>query len=302
VNAYYATMAREFAGRLAGFHPTRAYHSIRTTALDLASHGFDLVPHELAIVAPREATRRRQELVERLVRGYEAYGQGRLQEALEAVLDAVKQADRDGDPLSAIDALHLQGRVQYDLERLGEATDCFAEEMDRSQRAACVPGFVRAVHEVSRVCSREFDVVRAEFGFRLAVDYYLAAGRANDSSWEDDAPGSDGQNFQAALRCLGSLAQTYALLEEGPTEADAVIDRLASPDLSAKDESGLIFLEIRYLAIAALTSLRRHAPVLARMVRRAAGLQAVYPRLSALLREEAAYVSALTGTPLPGAS
>lgn len=137
-------------------------------------------------------------------RAYALYARGILKEAFEIARRVAGSAEIQQDPLSGIDALHLQGRIQLDVESFGEATACFVEEMDRSQRASCVPGFIRAIHEDSRARSKLHDLVRAEFGFRLAWDYYTASIMFRGPQGASDAPGSDSQNAQAAIRCLRS--------------------------------------------------------------------------------------------------
>jgi len=50
---------------------------------------------------------------------------------------------------------HLQGRIHFDLKHLDEAASCFTEEMEFAQGILRAPGFIRAVHELSRIQGSE---------------------------------------------------------------------------------------------------------------------------------------------------
>lgn len=300
MNTFYESVATEFETRIAELRPMDAYVAIRQLALNLVKEGFSSIPARLAIpVTPCGQGKRRTLLLKELERAYGLYARGILQEAFEIALRVSQSAKLEQDPLSEIDALHLQGRIQFDVNRFSEAAACFADEMDCSQRSSCVPGFVRAVHEASRVRAKLFDLLLAEFGFRFAWDYYTASMMVWGAQRTSDAPGSDWQNAQAAIQCLRSLSESYVLFERGPIEADALIQRLASPHFSTRDESGAAFLETRGLATACLASIPRHQWILARMASRAMSLHRTYPRMSSFLLEEAEFVADLYGDPFP---
>jgi hypothetical protein len=300
VNTFYESLAAEFETRIADLRPTDAYVATRHLALDLAKEGFSEINAQLSIPAtPGGQGKRSTLLLKELERAYGLYACGARHEAFEIVLRVTASAEIALDPLSEIDALHLKGRIHFDENRFIEAGACFAEEMDRSQRFSCVPGFVRAVHEASRVRSELFDLLRAEFGFRFAWDYYTASMMLRGPQGSSDAPGSDQQNAHAAIRSLRALSESYVLFERGPVEAAALIEKLASPHFSSRNESGAAFFEVRGFATACLASIPEHQGVLARMASRAMSFHRRYPRLCSFLLEEAEFVADLCGNSFP---
>jgi hypothetical protein len=301
MNTFYEFLATEFETQIADLRPTDAYVAIRQQAYNLAKYGFSSIPERLAIpITPITPGSRDSLLLNELQQAYGLYAQGVLQKAFEMARRVTDSAARQQDPLSRIDALHLQGRIHFDLERFSEADTCFAEEMDLCQGCAIVPGFVRAIHEASRVCSRRIEPLRAEFGFRFAWDYYTSSMILRGSGFDDDdSPGSDAQNIQAAIDCLLSLSELYTFLENGPKEADALIQRLASPHFLTSYETGDAFWGARALATLCLASFTNHQAILGRMASRALAWHHKYPHMSSFLLEEAEFVADLSGDPFP---
>src|ERR1019366_7072407 len=84
-------------------------------------------------VTPSGQGKRSTLLVNDLQRAYGLYARGAGQEAFEIAVRVTKSAEIEQEPLSEIDALHLQGRIHFDADRFSEAAAFFAEEMDRSQ-------------------------------------------------------------------------------------------------------------------------------------------------------------------------
>lgn len=294
MNAYYDFMAARFERQMADLQPAAAYEAIHATVMDLGDYGFATVPTQYAIAAPRDrAGHRDRSCVDDLRRAHSLYAAGDLSAALDLARRVTSAAEGRGDGRSAIDSVHLQGRVYYDVESLAEAAECFAGEMDSAQCIGCVPSFARAVHELSRVHCRSYDLIRGEFGFRFALGFYACSMALRATQEEDESPGSDWQNLQAAIRCLHSLAELYGLMEEGPTEAVSLIQKLASPHLSVQDESGWLFLEARTLATMCLASLPAHRPILERMRQRASRLESSFPRMAAFMWEEAEFIADL---------
>jgi hypothetical protein len=235
-----------------------------------------------------------------LQQGYGRYGECAFQEAFETAERVRRSQEVKDDVLSDIDALHLQGRIYLDTKRYREAETSFAEEMNRSQQVGVTGGFFRAVHEMSRVHAAQYDMLRAEFGFRFAWDYYTASMSVRGEA-PNDAPGSNFQNCQAAVRSLRALSEAYTLMEQGPREADVLIERLASPHFSNRDESAEAFLQARGLATLCIASIPAHRQLLIRMVSRAMALHRQYPKLSSFLLEEGEFVADLCGDVFPRA-
>ncbi|MHB8974406.1 MAG: hypothetical protein ACYC3X_26265 [Pirellulaceae bacterium] len=301
MNNFYENSAAEFETRIADLRPTDAYLAVREIAFYLAENGFVALPARFAIpAAPGGMGKRSVLLLKDLQQGYGLYGKGAFREAFEMAERVRRSAEVEGDVLSDIDALHLQGRIYLDTERYSEATTSFAEEMNRSQQLDLVGGFFRAVHEMSRVHSAQYDMLRAEFGFRFAWDYYTASMLVQGEA-PSDAPGSNFQNSQAALRSLQALSETYTLMERGPREADVLIERLASPHFSNGDESAEAFLQARGLATLCIASIPAHRQLLIRMASRAMGLHGQFPKLSSFLLEEGEFIADLCGDVFPRA-
>jgi hypothetical protein len=334
---FYESIAAEFETRIADLHPTEAYATIRQTALNLAKGGsaigaqlqtpddrsagrsngllferwvpgaaakrrrlLNIEKRVMADLELQEVQRGiRQFLSEQLRRAYGLYASGELQQALEIAYRVNSRANSAMDHLSAIDALHLIGRIHYDGSRFSEAEECFADEMDRSLGFSVAPAFVRAVYEASRVRFSLYDLLRAEFGFRLAWDYYTARKILFGQSGSNDAPGSDLQNASAAIRSLRTLSETYFYFERGPKEANELSARLASPHFSDRDLSGAAFLEVRGFATGCIGSIPKHRELLARMASRAMTLRRTYPQMSSFMLEEAEYVAKLQGDAFP---
>jgi hypothetical protein len=300
VNALYERLSREFEAQVAQLCPKAAYASIERIALQLANGSFPRLDiTETKSSLPPEG-RRKGNFRAELEHGYDLYGRGMLVEALDLASRVATAAETVGDVVSLIDAGHLKGRVLFDKKLYAEATECFATEMDYAQRMSIIPAFVRAVHEASRVRLVQYDLLRAEFGFRLAWQYYsiylLRAGMAKLR----DVPGSDLQNARVAMNCLEALSREYIVVADGTTEGDALIKRLDSPHFSV-DASGDAFLEARGLAIECLASMPEHVGPLTRLVSRAMALHRDYPRISIYVLEEAEHIAEFSGADLPHA-
>jgi len=295
---FYNSLAAEFEQRIADLRPTDAYSTLRQTALKFAKGGLEII-EQLGIPVNVNTGKRKSGLVNKLERAYSLYTSGALQDALELALRAGSEAEDEMDLLSEIDALHLIGRIHFDVDRFSAAEQCFADEMDMSLCLSLVPAFFRAVHETARVQARRYDLLKAEFGFRLAWDYYTCRMVVVGPSKLSNAPGSDWQNSNAAIGCLRALSQTYFLFQAGPTEAMALVDRLASPHFSDLDGSGEAFLEARGLATACISSIPEHRGTLARMGSRAMALHRKYPKMSSFILEEAEYVASLHDDAFP---
>jgi hypothetical protein len=302
MNTLYERLGTEFAALLADLRPSAAYNRTSKVAGQLALEGFSRIRAEFGLSeAAAGELKRNQAVLADVHRGYQLYGSQNLEQALEVAFGAVRSAREAMDILSEMDAMHLTGRVLFDLGRHAEAGGCFANEMDLALASAVPGGFVRAVHEASRVRDAQNDLLGAEFGFRFAWVYYLGRMKLAGLEGLRDAPGCDLQNATAAKRSLLALSEKYIMFERGPRDADVLIERLASPHLSLRDASGAAFLEVRGLATLCLATIPKHQGVLARMAARAMRFNHDYPKISAFLLEEAEYVANLSGDAFPAA-
>lgn len=310
----YASLVSRFEGYIGELRPKDAYAFARQLASNLAERGFEsIVPHAYAqsagAVLDYNPYRRLVQFSDQLNHAYEIYANHDLIEALR-VADHIKCYALDaGDVPSAIDALHLKGRIHYDLNQLADAENCFIEEMNwvqrvsapdtcavhklsreemnRIQRMAATPAFMRAVHELSRIYMRRKELLAAEFGFRLALDYYAASWSSNRQLNADTQ--SDQQNVDAALRCLRLVSEEYMWVAEGPVEGDAILTKLNSPYLSTRDGTGDAFLELRGLAAACVAAYPNNQRFIGRMLSRAMSLHGDHPRVSAVYLDEAEF-------------
>jgi hypothetical protein len=300
VRSFYNSLLADFETRLANLQPTEAYTALRKIAQVMAQPSTDLAALLRSPVwsSPRQRSGR---LLDDLSHAYGLYSNGAEREAFEIAQTVYSAAEVTMDILATLDALHLIGRIHYDRDRLSEANECFGEEMDRSLVFSVVPAFFRAVHETSRVWPSRHDPLRAEFGYRFAWDFYTARMMLMGPFAQSDAPGSDLQNARAAIRSIRSISATYFMFERGPVEGDALIERLASPFFSLRDQSGPIFLEARGLATASISSIPKHRGLLARLASRAMAFHRTYPNMSSFMLEEAEYVAGLEGDAFPRA-
>lgn len=296
MNALYLSFIANFEAKIAELRPKDAYTFTRQLAFNLAKHGFEsIAPLESAGTFDHNTNRRLVQLLDQLKHAYELYANRDLAEARQ-IADGIKVAAMDeGDGLSMIDALHLLGRINIDLNQLDDAADYFVEEMNRAHRISCVPGFMRTVHELSRIHMRRYELLAAEFGFRLALDYYAVSWTLNPQS-NHDTPGSDQQNVEAALKCLQSLSEQYMWVAEGPVEGDAILAKLHSPYLSTRDGTGDAFLELRGFAVACLAASSNNHRFIERMLSRAMSLHDDHPRVSAVYVNEAEFAGDLSSS------
>jgi hypothetical protein len=187
-----------------------------------------------------------------LASAFNAYGRGDLVEA-RRIAAAILKIHCDVDPWSSVDAEHIMARSHYDEKNLAEAEATLLRVLFRSEQLGYSDGFVRALHEISRVKAQKCEPLDAEAGFRVALEFYslraLASRRSGDTGPVHD---SDLRNIQSSINSLSALAETYFLLSNGPTEGSRLLRALHS-DLFADDQTGDDFLEIRGLALWLLT-------------------------------------------------
>ena len=249
----YELILRTFREGIANLTPLQAYVSLQSIALDLAFGRFSEINATIgfsAIRSRRHLSRSETQLSE-LSNAYSAYQRGDLFELKRCV---AKITDSNtSDPRLSIDAQHLLGRALFNNDDVTQAEQIFLLVLAQAQCIEYEDGFIRALHEISRV-KAETKPVEAEAGFRVALDYYACRALKLDAKPELMSGDTyDAKNTQAALNCLKQLADTYALLSRGPTEAVRVIDDLNSTFVRSSDDSGYDFLEIRGLALVVLT-------------------------------------------------
>jgi hypothetical protein len=301
MNTLYQTMLAGFRESLAQLSPQKAYSHLRDIASTLVRAGFTQRNTAIENRNVLSGTRhlRNRNLLIQLAKAYDAYARKELAEAKRVAEKLITDSDSVLDPWSAVDAEHLLGRIQFDEQRFPEAEEDFLRIMDHAQRLTYEEGFIRAVHEISRVQHRKSEIIDAEAGFRVALDYYsLRALRRNVASSDLSPDGQDLKNIQAALNCLGGVAETYFLLSRGPTEAVHLIDALGSDSFNSRDDSGYDFLEIRGLALNLLTR-SELAPHTADLVGKAMKLYADQRALAIYALEEAAWTGDQRGITYP---
>jgi len=99
-----------------------------------------------------------------------------------------------GDAQGEADALHFQGRIFHEQERLEEAMACYDQALEIARYHNLPAQLARAMHERARIFHhRDYDFMKAEEGYWYALNYY--------ASVKDEA------NLQASINCLGLLGQ-----------------------------------------------------------------------------------------------
>jgi hypothetical protein len=232
-----------------------------------------------------------------LVSAFNAYRRTDLVEA-RRLATAILETGSEVDPWSSVDAEHIMARAYYDERNLTEAEATLLRILTRSEQLGYSEGFVRALHEISRVKAQKYEPLDAEAGFRVALEYYsLRALALRRSGGMDAAHDSEVRNVQSALNCLSTLAETYFLLSNGPTEGSRLLQGLCS-DFFADDQTGDDFLEIRGLALRLLTKEAReyHAT---NLIGRAMALFPKHRPLSMYAFDEAAWHGERRGIAYP---
>ncbi|MBC8876270.1 MAG: hypothetical protein H8E44_43135 [Planctomycetes bacterium] len=290
-----------FRDGLAKLEPRNAYDALQDMATKLAVDS--LVEADSTTgpdhIASLGRFSRSRDLLRMLAGAYDAYRRKDFGEVNRTGEKISAHPDSAFDRWSAIDAQHLIGRVQLDEGCLAEAEQSFFNIMNFARESSYAEGFVRAIHEISRVKAENAEVLHAEAGFRVALDYYTSrASRLNAArnGIPPDAPHMT--NIQMALNCLGGLADTYFELSRGPTEAIQLIDFLASDFFSSRDDTAYDFLEIRGLALNVFT---REAVIAhtATLVGKAMKLYAEHRVMALYALEEAASICDFRGVTYP---
>jgi len=256
ITSLYRAILTEFRNCLANLKPAQAYEFLRNIAFDLADGQFPESKSEAAPGYGRSHMRFGGDgtLFTKLSGAYDAYGRGELDRAQHIAEEIVIISEEAIDPWSRIDAGHLVARVLFDKNQASDAEEKFLWILDRAQQISYEEAFVRALHEISRLKMEKCEVLEAEAGLRVALDYYTArAHQRNHGPDSIDPDDPDLKNLQVAINCLAGLAETYFLLSKGPTESVSLIDGLRSDFLKSTDDSGYDFLEIRGLALNLLT-------------------------------------------------
>jgi len=274
----YDTIVARYREPLAALLPHSAYGGLFDVAYHLARTGFREFGGVTTSFPARDAA-----AVAALARAYEAYRRRDLPAAMLAAEAVLSGPFQRADPLSAHDADYVRGRIQIDEERVAEAGETFQRLMADAERLGYVAGFVRALHEISRVNERRHALFEAEAGFRVALDFYGIS--ASDPGAADE---SSLASMRAALNCLSNLADDYFLMSRGPTDAVSLIDWLGSTEVRSADDSGYDFLEIRGLVLNLLVR-QDHVQHMSSLIGKAMKLHAGQRALSLYALEEAAW-------------
>jgi hypothetical protein len=244
----YETITTRFRENLAKLAPASAYQTLfeATYSLLQAAQLADSAP-------PRELLVRSSHAIQCLNAAYRAYAAGDSAGAKLAATELMAGSEVL-DPRSLGDAKHLLGRLQFDEGQATAAGQAFEDVLGWCRESGYAEGFIRALHEISRVKAKGCQLLDAEAGFRIAADYYSLRMLKRRGQQEQAADESDQRNLTAALECLAGLADDYLLISDGPVEGDHLIESLARDFLQPADGSGDDFLIIRSLALKLLTA------------------------------------------------
>jgi|GEM_PF-4250308 len=296
-SSYYRTILLRFRQGLAKLSVENAYGGLREIVSALTLADFTATPLENV----RWGTRfpRTRKAVAQLAAANDAFRRREFDGVKRIAQRIINDSENAIDPSSLVDAEHLLGRVQFEEQHFHEAEKSFLRLMSLAQGCRYDEGFVRALHEMSRVKAKWDEVIDAEAGFRVALDYYsFRAINRNAERDQISADDPDLKNMQVAINCLSGIAETYFLLSRGPMEAVALIDGLGSDLFSSRDASGYEFFEIRGLALKLLTR-REKVPHAANLVAKAMKLYAEHTALSIYGLAEAEWVCAQSGLTYP---
>lgn len=115
-------------------------------------------------------------------------------EANRLAREALEFFRQAGDARGEADALHFQGRIFHEQERLEEAMACYDQALEIARYHNLPEQIARAMHERARIYHRgSYDFMKAEECYRYALNYY--------ASVKDEA------NVQASIDSLGQLGQ-----------------------------------------------------------------------------------------------
>jgi hypothetical protein len=295
----YQTILLAFRDSLAKLAPLDAYTSLQSIAFDLAHGRFAEINAAIGFddIRSQGQFSRNETLLTELSKAYSAYQRGDLID-LERSVTRITESD-SSDPWLSIDAQHLLARALFDEDNVAQAEQMFLLILDQAQHSLYADGFIRALHEISRVKAKQSKPVEAEAGFRVALDYYACRALNRNAKPEPSSGSSqDTANLQVALNCLTQLAETYTSLSRGPIEAVRLIDDLSSALVSSSDDSGYDFLEIRSLALNILTRQALSAQT-ANLLGKALKLYHQHRELAIFAVDEAASICSQRGLTYP---
>ena len=260
--------------------PAGGYEFIRNAVLNLHNIGFTYFRSvvnftSLEIYLPPDQF---TQLI--LNNAYELYNTGELEKALTVANNCLDRCKNEADPILRIDALHLIGRINHDIEEYQQADRLYNKVLQLSEQYDYPAAFVSAVQGKSRLAESAYDLLEAEAGFRFALDYYAAIEHMS--------------NMTVAINGLRRVAEMLMLFSRGPNEAIEFIKSLHSDYLSHENDTGYEFLEIRSLALYGIATIPQHRDYLANLVQKAFKLKAHLSQLSDLSLYEAEYISQFT--------
>lgn len=181
-----------------------------------------------------------------------AYAEGNLEEADRKATEVVAMSDSI-ENRSIVDARHILARLNFDSGQREAARGMLEQVLDQCRELVYADGYVRALHEISRIKMLTSDLFDAEAGFRIAANYY--AGLLELTSAQNvDVAESHRRNMAVALKCLAGVADQYLFVCDGTIEGNQLIDSIKSPNVSTADGSGDDFLTVRCLALRLLTA------------------------------------------------
>ena len=289
VTTFFETICNRFEQYIFHSNPHEGYQFIRKTAIEIVTSGLgEIDSPDDAILDVIPSSPRNADLIPQMNKIYRLFESNEQDAAIDAAQLLADTAEKTGDVKTRIDCMHLLGRFRHSQRILEEVLQLSIE--DRYEE-----GFVRAIHELARICLHTNVPLRAEAGFRFTLDYYSFK---FFQAQNDETPFHEVRllesNVNASLNCIGNLREILVLYLSGPSEAGEFIRTIDIPDVREKFDAGFEFIDVRAMALAGICMADGPSRIM-KLRNKAALMRSKYPRIASLAENEASYLEGMYG-------